>query len=225
MNKYLKITLIVIGVIIGLIAIDTIQAKVFNNSPVLSFKVKIDDKNYVKKGLLVNTYYCHNEKASSKFKFTEYYCLNDYNIEDINNIIINYMENKKDSYNNFVFNYIEDNKVIIGLVDISLDKQDEFMTKVFGEEKNRINKKLIEFKESKEIFDAKVQEVYEDYIIVETLESSSSFLRGDKVRVDISSLSNKNSLEIDKNIEITFNGMVLYSDPDQITALSIKGIE
>ena len=35
MKKSLKITLIVLGVLIGIIFLDTLQAKIFNNSPLL----------------------------------------------------------------------------------------------------------------------------------------------------------------------------------------------
>ncbi len=58
MKKGLKITLIVLGVLIGIIAIDTIQAKVFNNSPLLKIRDNLDDGNidYIDKGLLVTHY-------------------------------------------------------------------------------------------------------------------------------------------------------------------------
>ncbi len=58
MKKGLKITLIVLGVLIGIIAIDTIQAKVFNNSPLLKIRDNLDGGNidYIDKGLLVTHY-------------------------------------------------------------------------------------------------------------------------------------------------------------------------
>lgn len=63
MKKSLKIILILIIIILGLIIIDTIQAKIFKNSPIISFKEQLNDNSsYVDKGILVNTYYCVKEK-------------------------------------------------------------------------------------------------------------------------------------------------------------------
>ena len=79
MKKSLKITLIVLGILIGIIAIDTIQAIVFNNSPILKIRERINrcnEKDYIDKGIIVNHYHCNNE---SLFKSTKYNCIVCYN--------------------------------------------------------------------------------------------------------------------------------------------------
>ena len=50
--------------IICIILIDTIQALIFNNSPILKMRALYDGGqiHYIDKGILVDTYKCHNEK-------------------------------------------------------------------------------------------------------------------------------------------------------------------
>lgn len=38
MNKNIKIVFIIIGIIIGLVLVDTLQSLVFNNNPVIKIK-------------------------------------------------------------------------------------------------------------------------------------------------------------------------------------------
>ena len=81
MKKVLKITLIVLGILIGIIAIDTIQAIVFNNSPILHIRDYInrcDEKDYIDKGIIVNHYNCNNE-SKTLFKSKKYNCMVCYN--------------------------------------------------------------------------------------------------------------------------------------------------
>lgn len=63
MKKILKIVLIVVGVLIGIVAFDTIQALVFNRSPLLHKREytcrKVSDW-YIDKGIFVNHYHCSN---------------------------------------------------------------------------------------------------------------------------------------------------------------------
>lgn len=68
MKKGLKITLIVVGVLVGIILLDTMQALIFNNNPVIG----IETKCLKKEGILVNTYHCGNEKNITRFKFANY---------------------------------------------------------------------------------------------------------------------------------------------------------
>lgn len=68
MKKYLKITLILFTIIL----LDTLQAMLFNRSPLLSYRV-----DNVDKGLFVNTYYCSKNgkvEISSHFKNTKFNC-------------------------------------------------------------------------------------------------------------------------------------------------------
>lgn len=79
MKKSSKIILIVVLLIVGIIVIDTIQAKIFNNSPIISFKEKLEDSDsWVDKGILINTYYCVKEKdivtVHLENKFSKFSC-------------------------------------------------------------------------------------------------------------------------------------------------------
>ena len=81
MKKSLKIFLIVLGVLIGVIAINTIKAIVFNNSPILHIRERINkcnEKDYIDKGIIVNHYNCNNE-SKTLFKNTKYNCMVCYN--------------------------------------------------------------------------------------------------------------------------------------------------
>ena len=56
MKKGLKITLIIFGIVIGIIFLDTIQALLFNNNPVIGIQTKCMRKE----GIFVDTYHCDN---------------------------------------------------------------------------------------------------------------------------------------------------------------------
>lgn len=55
MNKFLKIILIIIGVLLSIVFLDTMQALLFNNSPLLKIRYYNNGGsiNYIDKGLLV----------------------------------------------------------------------------------------------------------------------------------------------------------------------------
>ena len=78
-NK-INITLIVIGTIISIILLDTTQALLFKNSPLIGIRDEFlsDADSYVDKGILVNTYYCVKEKdiveVKVLFKTTKFDC-------------------------------------------------------------------------------------------------------------------------------------------------------
>lgn len=79
MKKVFKISLISILVIVGSILIDTLQAKVFKNSPIISWSKKLEDgDSWVDKGILIDTYYCTKEQdivtVSWKFKNSKFTC-------------------------------------------------------------------------------------------------------------------------------------------------------
>ena len=76
MKKSLKITLIVIGVLVGIVAVDTLQAKIFNNSPILKVRENLngDRTAYIDKGVFVNHYYCINKEEKTLFKGAKYTC-------------------------------------------------------------------------------------------------------------------------------------------------------
>ncbi len=76
MKKSLKIVLLVLVIIIGLIVLDTMQAKIFNNSPILKIRENFDGGNidYLDKGIFVNYYKCNNNDKVTVWKNTKYSC-------------------------------------------------------------------------------------------------------------------------------------------------------
>ena len=73
MKKVFKIILIVLLFLMLIIVIDTIQAKVFDNSPILNVKEKFNDY-YINKGIFVNYYHCSNDEQKTTWKNTKYSC-------------------------------------------------------------------------------------------------------------------------------------------------------
>ncbi len=113
MKKSLKIILIVLGVLALLIIFDTLQAKIFDNSPILKVRENLDNGNinYIDKGILVDTYYYNtgNKKALFKWEprlFSE-------NTEDKQQFDFYYSEYEED-YDNIKFNkyYFSDSRQI-----------------------------------------------------------------------------------------------------------------
>lgn len=76
MKKWLKITLIVLGILIGIVAIDTLQAKIFDNSPLLKIRDNLDGgtTDYIDKGLFVNHYHCNDNEKVTTWKGTKFAC-------------------------------------------------------------------------------------------------------------------------------------------------------
>ena len=76
MKKSLKITLIVLGVLVGVIIFDTLQAKIFDNSPLLKIRDNLDggSTDYIDKGLFVNHYHCNNNEKVTTWKGTKFAC-------------------------------------------------------------------------------------------------------------------------------------------------------
>ena len=95
MKKSLKITLIVMGVLIGIVALDTLQAIVFNNSPLISIRKEYKDGyvQYMNKGLLVNYYYCSNKEEKTVFRVTKFNCKVEDSKTDINSNNSDFQEN------------------------------------------------------------------------------------------------------------------------------------
>lgn len=78
-KKYLKIILIAIGILVGIVLMDTLQARLFKNSPIISTRRELeDDDSYVDRGILLDTYYCTKEKdivtVSYHFKGNKFTC-------------------------------------------------------------------------------------------------------------------------------------------------------
>ena len=76
MKKAIKIVVIVIIMIIVFLVVDTIQAKVLNNSPIIKIIQNDNGKTLIKlnKGILVNTYFCLDGTKKTTFKWEKYTC-------------------------------------------------------------------------------------------------------------------------------------------------------
>lgn len=76
MEKTIKITLIILGVLIGIVALDTLYAVVFNSSPLISIRKEYKDGyvSYMNNGLFVNYFYCSNKEEKTVFKGTKFNC-------------------------------------------------------------------------------------------------------------------------------------------------------
>ena len=69
-----KIILIIIGLLIGIILIDTLQAKIFNNRPIIKITEYYDSGNGLRKdkGLFVYTYVFGEDKKVTVYKWEKY---------------------------------------------------------------------------------------------------------------------------------------------------------
>ena len=90
MNKYIRLSLIVLLGVIGIILVDTVQARIFKNSPVISWKENvIDSDSYVDKGIILDTYYCTKDRdivtVSWHFKTSKFTCPVD-NVNDLDEV-------------------------------------------------------------------------------------------------------------------------------------------
>ena len=76
MKKYVKIILIIIGILLIFLVIDTLQAKLLNNSPLIKISKNIDGSNLdrLDVGILTKTYYCVEDTKKTIFKWEEYTC-------------------------------------------------------------------------------------------------------------------------------------------------------
>lgn len=78
-NKFLIILLTIVITILSIVILDTIQAIVFKNSPIISWRIEDanDSDSYVDKGILIDTYYCVSDDVITvipTFKNTNYNC-------------------------------------------------------------------------------------------------------------------------------------------------------
>ena len=63
MKQTFKLIIITIFILISIIMIDTLQALIFKNSPIISwYNTQPDKDSYVDRGIIVDTYYCTKEK-------------------------------------------------------------------------------------------------------------------------------------------------------------------
>ena len=156
MNKWLKNILRVIGIIILTIVIDLVCIFAINR-PI--FSQSEDYGTYaVYKGLFFNTYICPEFSTPQiKVKGAKYTCAvleidkekdnntnitlneekdNNTNIalNEVNDFIIDYFSKEESDNSNLSFHYVDEetNVVIVGLIDNSDKKQEEFIYNVFS---------------------------------------------------------------------------------------------
>ena len=74
MKKSLKIVLIVFGILISIIILDTLQARIFNNSPFIKITENYNDGSVLKKdkGIFVYTYIFTSGKKVTVYRWTKY---------------------------------------------------------------------------------------------------------------------------------------------------------
>ncbi len=238
MKKSIKIPLIIVGVLVGIILLDTLQALVLNNNIIIG-----TEKDDMKKGLLVNTYHCSNNRNITKLKTSkdtkESVCgkettNNDpvISAKEVNDIIFKYLSKEGSDLSNVAYNYVdeENDKVIVGLLDNKEDNQKAFINKIFTNccQTDYITyieeHKVIEFKESKDTFEGKIIDSKESTITLEVLKDSKAFKLGDKVTIIIVRPSNtvNDFYVVDNKLRITFNSMVLESNPAQVGATKVE---
>ena len=74
MKKSIKITLIVLGVLIGIIILDTLQARIFDNSPFIKITENYNGGSVLKKnkGIFVYTYVFKNGEKVTVYRWEKY---------------------------------------------------------------------------------------------------------------------------------------------------------
>ena len=102
MKKGLKITLIVLGVLIGIVVLDTLQAKVFDNIPLLKIRDNLDggSTDYIDKGIFVNHYHCNNNEDVTTWKGTKFAC----SVKESNTEEFDFYLTKPEIHNDIRFN-------------------------------------------------------------------------------------------------------------------------
>lgn len=235
MKKIIKVFLIVIVISIVIIILDTLQARIFKNSPLISWKEELEDSDsWVDRGILIDTYYCTKEEdiitVSWKIKGTKYTCpIDNISYQEIMDKINEHYTNNDTDKSNIVYWTIDEERkiVIVGMMDISEEKQNEIIHEVFSNKCGLSDiqyikdNKMIEFRESIDIFNGKIVETKDNFITVEVLNDSKSFKKGDKVTMKISRSTN-DLYVVGNTVRITFNGMVETTNPPQIEATKIE---
>ncbi len=105
-KKGLKIVLVVVLVLLALVAADTMAARVFKRSPLISFKEDLDGTSYVDRGIIIDTFYCKKDKDVEiewLYKFSKFTCPK--KVQD--ETIYGYITEVKD--NSFIIEITQDN--------------------------------------------------------------------------------------------------------------------
>lgn len=143
MKKSIKIILIVIVVIIGAILLDTAQAIILNNSPIIKVTKTYSSMQRKDIGIFVETYIFDGVTKETYFKWKSKTLPIEENLKTTYDKISNYFRNETSDRSNLgTYLFDEKNNVIeVSLVDNSKEKQDEFL------KQTSVNSKYIKFKQ------------------------------------------------------------------------------
>ena len=133
MSKRIKVFLIILSILIFIILIDTLQAKEFDNRPLLKITENYNDGNVLKKdkGIFVYTYVFKNGEKVTVYRWEKY--SSPENTKDTNEKESN-MENIKVNINGKIYNAnLEDNETVKEFLKIL--PQEFTMTELNGNEK------------------------------------------------------------------------------------------
>ena len=133
MSKRIKVFLIILSILIFIILIDTLQAKEFDNRPLLKITENYNDGNVLKKdkGIFVYTYVFKNGEKVTVYRWEKYSPPE--NTKDTNEKESN-MENIKVNINGKIYNAnLEDNETVKEFLKIL--PQEFKMTELNGNEK------------------------------------------------------------------------------------------
>lgn len=139
MKKGIKMTLIIIGAVVGIILLDTIQALALNNNPIIGTQTKCRSKQ----GLFVTTYHCDNGRNITKFRksscSTEDICgIKLEELEHIHEIVDKKLEEYEktngNKYTNVAGTGVNQNlnMVVITLIDNSKNEQKRFRENIYN---------------------------------------------------------------------------------------------
>ena len=149
--------------------------------------------------------------------------------KSINDKITEYFSDNKNNSSNMAYWYVDEasSKVVVGMIDISNEKQEEFFNSVFeicGADyiKQIKDNQLIEFKESKGIFIGEIIEFKNDSMLVKILSEEVGSIGSDKVYVQGKDV---NSYKVGNKVRITYNGQILTSYPPQVGGSKIELIK
>ena len=132
MKKSLKITLIIIGVFVGLIILDTTQAIVFNNSPIIRITKTYSNSHKKHIGVFVETDIYDGVTQTTRFKW-ETHTLpiidNTDNLKDTYKKVSDYFGSETTDHSNLGSCSLDEsnNVVVVTLIDNSKTKQEEFI--------------------------------------------------------------------------------------------------
>ena len=146
-----------------------------------------------------------------------------------NDIITKFFASNTNIASNMAYWHVDEtnSKVIVGMIDISKEKQEEFINTVFescGAAYVKLikDKRMIEFKESKGIFTGEIIEFKKDSILVKILSEEVGSINSDKVYVHSKDV---NSYKVGNKVKVTYNGQILTSYPPQVGGSKIELIK